>query len=155
VNTVADEIKIFSEVELFRGLTPEQMARLATIARREVYHTGETVFLQETPGDSMYIVKQGQVEVRIDNEEGESYPAVYLGRGQVFGEMALVDQGTRSATVIAVEAETEVYAIPGNQFTSLCENDTAIGYILMRNMAQDMSFKLRHRHLDHSEDQEG
>lgn len=146
-----DVIKVFGTVELFRGLTPEQMTRLAGIARKEVFNASETIFQQDTPGDKMYIINAGQVEVRINDQNGNGHAAVYLGRGQVVGEMALIDQGDRSATIIAVDDNTEVYCIFNQDFINLCEHDTAIGYILMRNLAQDVSFKLRHSHLDSSE----
>jgi CRP/FNR family transcriptional regulator, cyclic AMP receptor protein len=149
---VQDSIQLIQEVELLRGLNDAQMARLAEIIRTEVYPAGTTIFLQDTPGDKMYIVRDGQVEIRVNDQDGHGHAAIYLGRGQVFGEMALVDEGTRSATVVAVEDGTVVYSILSADFTALCESDTGIGYILMRNIAQDMSFKLRHRQLDPSED---
>jgi CRP-like cAMP-binding protein len=68
-----------------------------------------------------------------------------LGKGQIIGEMTLVDEGRRSATVIAAEEPTTVYSIPNSAFTTLCQSNTDIGYVIMRNIAQDMSFKLRHR----------
>ena len=72
---------------------------------------------------------------------------VSLGQGQVFGEMALVDRGTRSATVRSVDDGTIINSISQDDFTSLCEKNTAIGYVVMRNIAADLSFKLRHRNL--------
>jgi len=65
----------------------------------------------------------------------------------VFGEMALVDRGARSATVRCVEDGTVLYVIPRKDFWALCDNDHHIGFIVMRNIAFDLSFKLRHRNL--------
>ncbi|MEP6988793.1 MAG: cyclic nucleotide-binding domain-containing protein, partial [Chloroflexota bacterium] len=65
-------------------------------------------------------------------------------------EMALLDQGSRSASVLAIEEQTELYVIDADAFVNLCQQDTAIGYIMMRNMALDLSFKLRHKNLDPS-----
>jgi CRP-like cAMP-binding protein len=59
--------------------------------------------------------------------------------------MALVDDGTRSASILAAGNGATVYGIPNRDFTDLCQNNTAIGYVMMRNIAQDLSFKLRHR----------
>jgi CRP/FNR family transcriptional regulator, cyclic AMP receptor protein len=132
-------------VELFRGLNEEQLKRLAEISKREEIHKGDTVFAQDSVGDKMYIVVQGQVEIAIRGNSGENFPTLYLGEGQVFGEMALVDEGKRSATVIGAVDPTIVYSIPNSDFTQLCRTDTAIGYVMMRNIAQDLSFKLRHR----------
>ena len=58
---------------------------------------------------------------------------------------------TRSASVIGVDDETVVYGIPNDRFTALCVSDPEIGYIMMRNIAQDLSFKLRHRDFDPSD----
>ncbi|MBC8098178.1 MAG: cyclic nucleotide-binding domain-containing protein [Armatimonadetes bacterium] len=144
-------IDLLRQVDLFRGLNAVQLARLAAIAQRETFDADQVVFTQNTPADKLYIVAHGQLEVRVHDENGQGHTAVYLGTGQVVGEMALVDAGTRSATVVAVEAPTEAYSIPNATLLALCESDTAIGYVLMRNLAQDMSFKLRHRSLDPSE----
>jgi CRP-like cAMP-binding protein len=70
-----------------------------------------------------------------------------LGQGQIFGEMALVDRGARSATVHCVEDGTVLYVIPRQAFWALCDGNHHIGYVVMRNIAADLSFKLRHRNL--------
>jgi len=131
-------------VELFRGLTDDQLMRLAGISQTETYPQGTTICKQGDMGDKMYVVAQGQVEIRVQDSHGASYSAVYLGEGQVVGEMALLDEGKRSATVVAVHDGTVMFAFPNKDFALLCRNDTAIGYVMMRNLAQDLSFKLRH-----------
>lgn len=145
-----DLITLMRQVELFRGLSADQLNSLSAICNEETYHMGDTVFEQGASGDKMYIIASGQIEVRVQTSAGDTYPALYLGRGQVFGEMALIDSGRRSATVIAVENPTTVYSIPSDDFTALCRENTDIGYVMMRNIAQDLSFKLRHRDYDPS-----
>lgn len=147
-----DIIQIMKQVELFRGLTDPQLTQLAQIVQKEQFPASAVIFSQDTPADKMYIVREGQVEIRVHDGDGHGWAAIYLGLGQVFGEMALVDEGARSASVVAVEDQTVVYSILNTDFTELCQSDTGIGYILMRNIAQDMSFKLRHRQLDPSEE---
>jgi CRP/FNR family transcriptional regulator, cyclic AMP receptor protein len=141
---------IMKRVELFRGLDEAQLQRLGQISHREEYVKNATVFEQDDPGDKMYIVSDGQVEVRVRDPKGNSRAVLYLGEGQVFGEMALIDEGRRSASVLAVENDTVVYSIPSKDFTDLCKSDTGIGYIMMRNLALDLTFKLRHRDFDPS-----
>lgn len=140
--------QILRGVSLFQGLTTKQLEQLANISQREVYEADALIFSQGAPGDKMYVVADGQVEIRFDDSAGGDYAALYLGSGQIFGEMALLDQGSRSASVVAVQSGTEVYAIPSRDFLTLCSADTAIGYIMMRNMALDLSFKLRHKNLN-------
>jgi CRP-like cAMP-binding protein len=143
-------VQILRGVGLFQGLTSDQLNRLASISQREMYEADALIFSQGTPGDKMYIVADGQVEIRFDDPDGNDHTALYLGSGQIFGEMALLDQGSRSASVLAVQSGTEVYVISSQDFLTLCSTDTAIGYIMMRNMALDLSFKLRHKNLNPS-----
>jgi CRP/FNR family transcriptional regulator, cyclic AMP receptor protein len=143
-------VQILRGVDLFHGLNATQLQRLASISRREVYDADAVVFSQGSTGDKMYVVTDGQVEIRFENPGGGGHAELYLGVGQIFGEMALLDQGTRSATIVAVQAGTEVYAISSDDFLALCSTDTGIGYIMMRNMALDLSFKLRHKNLNPS-----
>jgi len=142
-------VKILRSVDLFQGLNTEQLQRLITISKREDYQADQVVFNQGHPGDKMYIVADGQVEIRFSDSSGD-HAVLFLGTGQIFGEMALLDQGKRSAAVIAVQDGTVVYAIDRDDFVALCQADTGIGYIMMRNMAMDLSFKLRHKNLDPS-----
>lgn len=144
-------IEIMRHVELFRGLSEEQLKSVGEISTKETFPIGEVIFKQGSEGDKMYIIAKGQVEVKIQKSDGTTQIPVFLGTGQVFGEMALIDKARRSATLAAAEKETIVYSIPTDKFTELCESNTAIGYVMMRNIAQDLSFKLRHRDTDLSQ----
>jgi len=140
--------QIMKLVELFRGLNDDQLQLIGDITQEESYDIGDIIFNQGDEGEKMYIVGEGQVEIKIRHRSGHTYAAVYLGEGQVFGEMALIDETTRSATVVSAHESTKVYSIPRDQFTSLCTTRTAIGYLMMRNIAQDLSFKIRHQDFD-------
>jgi CRP-like cAMP-binding protein len=141
-------LDIFKRVELFRGLSDAQLMRLAEISQQEAYDSQDIICHQGDPGDRMFVVANGQVEIRVRDVHGTTHAAVFLGEGQIIGEMALIDAGPRSATVIAATEDTVVFSIPNTDFVSLCQADTAIGYVMMRNIAQDLSFKLRHRDAD-------
>lgn len=143
-------VQILRGVELFRGLDAAQLQRLVNISHKETYQTDDVIFSQGSQGDRMYIIYSGQVEIRFSDGKGGHHAALYLGSGQIFGEMALLDQGVRSATVAAIEDDTTLYAIGHHDFLALCMTDTAIGYVMMRNMAMDLSFKLRHKNIDSS-----
>lgn len=134
---------ILRAIHLFRGLEADQISQVQQIITTENYTTGDVIFEQGSPGDKMYIIGAGLVVVQVAGLKGNTQ--LYLGIGQIVGEMALVDQGTRSATVIAANPQTTVYGIRGEDFEYLCAHDTHIGYVMMRNLAQDLSFKLRHQ----------
>jgi CRP/FNR family transcriptional regulator, cyclic AMP receptor protein len=140
--------QLMKYASLFHGLNDAELERVANLAEEEQYNSSDVIFNQHAPGDKMYIVGSGQVEVRVADERGASQTTLFLGAGQVFGEMALLDQGKRSATVVAVQPNTTVYSFPGDRLNALCREDTKIGYLLMRNIALDLSFKIRHHNFN-------
>jgi CRP-like cAMP-binding protein len=136
-------IEILKSVDLFSGLEANELAKVAQICQPREVQLGEVITRQGDTGDELFILMQGMVEVSVN--EGQS--VVNLGEGQIFGEMALLDHGPRSATVIARSQPTIVQVISRAELEALCTQNTAIGYIVMRNFAHDLSFKLRHRNL--------
>jgi CRP/FNR family transcriptional regulator, cyclic AMP receptor protein len=145
-------LDLLRAVSLFNGLTNDQLQQLIAISAEEIYDDGEVVFQQGTEGDKLYLIRDGQIEILIKRRPEESERTqVFLGRGQVVGEMALIDFGTRSATARSSWNGTVLYSISRDGFTDLCNQDTAIGYIVMRNMAMELSFKLRHANLESGE----
>ena len=140
---------ILASVELFEGATPEQLALLANACREASYNRGEIITEQGEAGDALYIVCKGFVEVvrTVPSTGVEPRTVVHLGEGQIFGEMALVDHGPRSATIQAASETTQVLVIHRDDFDRLCEENVDLGYIVMRNIAADLSFKLRHQNL--------
>ena len=143
-----DIVRLIQQIEVFHGLSDTQLERVASIIQRESFSGGETIIEQDAPGDSMYMIGQGQVEVLKRDSRGVNRTALFLGEGQVFGELALLDQGLRTATVIADEDPTLLYSLTREAFEGLCHADTGLGYLMMRNLALDLAFKLRHQNLD-------
>jgi CRP/FNR family cyclic AMP-dependent transcriptional regulator len=147
-------IELLQRSELFSGLKPGQIEQVAALGREVVCNAGDVVIREGEPSDEMYVIRSGMVEVLVSRGMIPDVPGpprltplVRLGQGQFFGEVALVDRGARSATVRCVEDGTVLYLIPREDFWALCDGDHHIGYIVMRNVAADLSFKLRHRNL--------
>lgn len=143
-----DLLEVLGRVELFEGLSGDELASVGEICRPATFRAGETITRQGDTGGEFYIVCEGLVEVLRDNPGEPSAPlsVVNLGRGQIFGEMSLVDRGPRSATVRSV-GDTLVQILRAEEFDRLCSQNLRVGYVVMRNMAADLSFKLRHRYL--------
>lgn len=141
-------LDLMQTIALFEGLTSDQLQRLIDITDEEILDDGVILFEQGDPGDRLYFITDGQVEVRWRNSPSQpERTQVFLGRGQLVGEMALLDQGPRSATIRCSQDGTVLRSISQTLFNDLCTADTAIGYMIMRNMARDLSFKLRHANL--------
>lgn len=113
---MARRARLLSDLPLFRGLPPEQLLGLARQATEGVYAPGADIIRQGEPGDALYVIVSGQVTVRASRAEGGPEALLgTLGLGSVFGEMALVDDGPRSATVRA-QARTRCVILRRNDF---------------------------------------
>jgi CRP/FNR family cyclic AMP-dependent transcriptional regulator len=144
-------VQFLRSVEMFAGLDEEQLRKLATVFEERALQANELLFSQGDETDRLYVVREGFVEIieeRQSKKQGTTI--VNLGPGQTVGEMTLIDKGKRSASVRAATDGTRVVSLSRRDFESLCESDTAIGYQVMRNIAADLSFRLRHRGLDDS-----
>lgn len=144
-----DVLEVLGRVELFEGLSPDDLEAVAKICHPRAFRAGDVITRQGDQGSELFIVSEGLVEVVRDNPGDPNAPhaVVNLGRGQIFGEMSLVDRGPRSASVRSVGDDTLVQVLRGEEFDRLCRDNLRVGYVVMRNMAADLSFKLRHRHL--------
>jgi CRP-like cAMP-binding protein len=140
--------KIMSGVELFESLSDQELDKVISLCQERKFKENDIIAEQNSIGKELYIIQEGFVEVAIAGRSGgASKVIVNLGTGQTVGEMSLVDSGPRSATVKAISSPTIVQVITQDEFEKLCDSDTRIGYIVMRNMAADLSFRLRQRHL--------
>jgi CRP-like cAMP-binding protein len=146
---MSDLATVLKQAEIFDGLDPAEVEAIAGLCQERRYRAGETITRQGDEGDHLFVVCEGFVEVSLSGPDpaAGSRAVVHLGRGQIFGEMALVDQGPRSATIRSTADSTVVQAIGRREFMQLCEQNHHLGYVVMRNMAADLSFKLRHRNL--------
>ena len=147
-------MSLLEHIELFTDLTREQIEQVAALGHQVTYNAGDIIIAEGAPSKEIYIICDGLVEVEIARGGVQDVPGapqlssiVRLGKGQVFGEMALVDSGARSATVRCLKDGTDLFVIPRHQFWELFEDDYHIGFIVMRNIAVDLSFKLRHRNI--------
>ena len=139
--------QILTKVPLFAGLDEAELAALVSIIAERQVAPGELIVKQNTVGDEVFIIQDGTVEVFVEGLQ-EERTLVLLGKGQVVGEMALIEQGHRSASVRATHSEGCLLAVlHGPDLRALCEQNHHIGYLVMRNLASDVTFKLRHRNL--------
>ena len=144
---MADLKGILRNVMLFASLTDEDLEQVGKICNQMTLERGDLIAAQGAPGSELYIITDGFAEVALENEGGTAHVLVNLGSGQIIGEMALIDQGPRSATVRAISNPTIVQVIKREDFEKLCEQNTRIGYYVMKDIAADLSFKLRQRNL--------
>ena len=89
-------MQTLKQVELFQGLSSPQLERLSALCHSHIWARRDTIFKQGDAADTLYVIASGQVEIAVHNTQGDLQPEIYLGAGQIIGEMGLVDAGTRS-----------------------------------------------------------
>ena len=136
-------------VDIFYNLDPEQLRRVAAVCREVVLNQGTAIFQENSPGDEMYVVVRGAVDIHLDPStlgvETDAAPKTIatLRKGQVFGEVVMVDQGLRSAGARVAADNTQLLVIHRADLIALCEADYRLGYQIMRNIAAELAFKIR------------
>ena len=104
---------------LLRSLTEEDRRRVLSAARRRRFTRREVLFHEGDPGDTLHLIDKGRVAIRITTPLGDAATVGVLGRGDVVGEMAVLEEGgRRGATVMALEP-SETLSIDRGQFLEL------------------------------------
>jgi small-conductance mechanosensitive channel/CRP-like cAMP-binding protein len=115
----ARRVDALSRVDVFRALDAEKIDRLSRRLRQVVFGPGEVILRQGDPGDSLYIVRGGQVAVQI-GVLGAFKEVATLGDGEFFGEMSLMTGEMRTATIVA-KTDVECYIVDKEAFQEIVQ----------------------------------
>lgn len=121
VAAVADYLG-FSPV--FAALSKDERLQLASRMRPRHFSRNEVVFHKDDPAAHVYLVATGTVKISIEDDAGQEVVIALIRGGDVFGELALFDEGTRSATVTAL-TETIAFALASRDFTDVLQRNPA------------------------------
>jgi CRP-like cAMP-binding protein len=128
----------FRRFALFAELDDRELASIAAVAKTRRYAKDDVIFHADESGDVFCLIKEGQVKVTMISPEGKEIILSLLGTGEFFGEMALIEDEPRSATVVATEP-LELVTIWRSDFLQiLAENFSITKKVLM-----EMSHRLR------------
>lgn len=129
---------VFRRVALFANLEPVQLQGLSKVASVRHFRAGETILRESEPGDQFFVIARGEVKVFVDSPDGREVVLTHLQAGEFFGEMALFDGDTRSASVTAL-ADSELVVISRDDFLAALAGD----FGLTRRILQTLSARLR------------
>jgi sulfate permease, SulP family len=130
------------EVEATRGLDPAAIASLERFVEMRRYAAGEVLCREGDSADTMWILARGSVSVRLARGNAETRRVAGLSVGTTVGEMALLEGGRRSATIVADE-DVECFAITATALQALVERHPAIALRLLVNLGAELSKRLR------------
>ena len=101
------DVAMLARNELFERLTDDDRLQLAQVVDRVELPAGTTLFNAGEPGESLFVVSAGEVELFIRDTAGQKIVLTVAGEGEIFGELALLDRGARTATALAL-VDTEL-----------------------------------------------
>jgi CRP/FNR family cyclic AMP-dependent transcriptional regulator len=137
-------VPLLKKVEILNSLSESQLEKVAELCREQTCNADDIIFRENDKSSELYLIQDGLVEITLSvPEPGTEQSIVTLGKGQIFGEVALVDEGPRTASARCIADGTRLWVAKRADFISLCEKDTSIGFLVMKNIAADLSFKLR------------
>jgi CRP/FNR family cyclic AMP-dependent transcriptional regulator len=130
---VADNRKerqeLLEKVSMFSACNKKELAKLAAVAHERRVESGTVLTKEGEPGDEFYVVAEGMAEAKIGRRKVGSIPA-----GSFFGELSLLDQGPRTATVTAA-LPTRLVVITAKDFGRVLDDVPAIAFKIMKGLA--------------------
>ena len=129
------DLSLISDVPIFRLLDDAERTTLAALFERRTLGVGETIFHEGEPGDEIFLVSSGRVQVFITSDTGDKIILAENTRGDVFGEISLLDGGPRTAAAVAVEA-TEVLTLDRDKLLELVQRHPHVAIDLLTVMGQ-------------------
>ena len=133
---------LFSDIELFDGLTTEEVREMVRSCDVTRYGPGEKLFEQGDASDALFIVGRGELTVVGQSAMGEEVVLAVLGPGTVVGEMSLIEGGPRSATVESV-SESEVFRLDHEVFDEMRRQRRQAAYKIILGLAATVGERRR------------
>ena len=130
--------------DLFRGLDPGELQALSEIAVERSFPAGARIFSENDLGDGVYIIREGEVEIA--HLIGDRAFCIFtkFGPGEIFGEMAVIEDMPRSATTTALK-ETKVYFVPRAEMIGILRRSPALSIRLLQEISRRLrDFNQRH-----------
>lgn len=126
----AEKRSLLREHPLFAKLSPQQIERLSACLITKSVKRSTNIFSRGDPGSSLFAIRKGRVKIAVPSIEGHDAVFNLLGKGDIFGEIALLDGGPRTANAIAL-TDCEFFVIERRDFLPLLREEPAIALVLI------------------------
>lgn len=122
--------EFLGRVPIFSSCTPDEIAAISSVSQDSFYQAGQIIVTQGTPGQAFYLILSGRVEIIRDGVSIGTF-----GPGDFFGDMSLLDQAPRSATIRALEP-TSCLMLSSWDFKAILEQHPSIAVKLLEVMSR-------------------
>jgi CRP/FNR family transcriptional regulator, cyclic AMP receptor protein len=123
-------IELLQKVPLFQSLSKDQVEKLSRSFKDRTFKAGSNVTTEGQSGVGFFVIEDGTATVSVHGEERRM-----LGPGDYFGELALIDDSPRSATIVA-DTDLRCWGLTSWEFRPLVEQNAAIAWSMLRTLAQ-------------------
>lgn len=143
VPTESDElITSLKNIPLFKSLTKRDITGLLNLVHERTYVTGENIFYQGDPGIGLYLIREGEVLISRESDNGSKIQLAVFQKGDFFGELALIDNDKRSASAIA-NTDTKLSVIFKPDLDEFIEKYPKKGIKILHGIAEITALRLR------------
>lgn len=132
---VQETVSFLNRVPLFQSLKKRQLERLAEKFVPREYTAGQAIVTQGKGGEGFFIITSGQAEAVRERADGEKVVVNTFGPTDFFGELALLDDGLRTASVVAIEA-TRCLALTRWDFRAVLKEDVDMAIVILEELAK-------------------
>jgi CRP-like cAMP-binding protein len=153
MSSLTEELMILSQVRALEGVSETGLRQILGIARERKFSPGEVIIHEGEVGNSIFIIKQGEVEISMAitlplSEREREKVLVRLGKGSLFGEVAFVfGEEQRTATVVS-RTEVSLLEVSSSDFEKIISENMRDGLVIFKNIARIMAERLRKANQD-------
>ncbi len=130
-----DLAELIANTDLFRGLDEDGITKVAQEMREVTFAPGQLIFTRGDEGGDVYLVKSGRVRLSVLTAEGRELSFAHAEKGSIFGEIAMIDGGVRTADATAA-TKVQAYTLSRAAFQRVSESDTSISHALLSFLCQ-------------------
>ncbi len=134
--------RVLRQSDLFSDLNEIHLNLVLMVCEEINYVAGELIFEQGEPGNAIYIIARGDVDIFLQSENaGQEQYVTTLGAENTFGEVILVEESRRTASARS-KSDAQLIRIPRNRLLKLCQDYPEIGFHIMYRIAAELARKL-------------
>jgi len=133
---------LLKKLSLFSDLEPPALLKLSSHFKEKIFKVGDTIFTEDSIGNSMMIITSGEVRVSQKSGPNDEEALIVLKKGDLFGEMGLLEDLPRSATVIA-HSNVVMLEIAREDFLDFITNESEAGVKILLKLSRILSSRLR------------
>ncbi len=128
-----EEVNFLRNVPIFNELSDQELEKIAALGVRKKYKKGSIILLEEETGAALFVIISGKVKIVRMDDDGREVILSILGESDFFGEMAILDGLTRSASVVAT-SKSELFMIHRRDFLKLLNDYPMVAIALLREL---------------------